>query len=133
LQAEIDAVLGDFSLDELMASEVKEKAGRVGSRRSSWISATRRAWSRWDRESIFFTIGGQHEAIAARRQFEELPEVGATLFEVVPTRYSGGRQSVRSGRAGSVGRRAGLVGLCPKACWWKRKSPGTTKGAWNAK
>jgi small subunit ribosomal protein S1 len=85
LQAEIDEMLGEFSLDELMDAEGKEKSGDVVTQ----IELDQRYMARvvkWDRESVFFTIGGQHEAIAARRQFDELPEPG-TLFEVVPTRY----------------------------------------------
>lgn len=84
LQAEIDAALGDISIDELMGG-----ADQKGSSASQTIELDQRYPAKViksDRESVFVSFGGHHEGAVPRRQFEEAPEVGA-LIEVVPVRY----------------------------------------------
>ncbi len=84
LEAEIAAAMGDLSLDEMMASEVRtsEKLGQMIAPETQ-MSAT---VMKIDRENIFFALGSRNEGIAGMRQFREPPGIGQT-FEVIVQKF----------------------------------------------
>ncbi|MCA9199280.1 MAG: S1 RNA-binding domain-containing protein [Planctomycetales bacterium] len=84
LQDEIDAALGDFSIDDLMSD-----SSAVGPSAADQVELDARRFAtvmKVDKESVFFNLGGPHEGIAAKKQFDEVPEVGQQL-DVVPVRF----------------------------------------------
>ncbi len=82
VQREVDEELEGISLDDLLVG------GETTSEDSELEVDTRYQASvvKVDREYVFFTLPGHHEGAAPIRQFEELPEVGATL-EVTVTGF----------------------------------------------
>ncbi len=84
LQAEIDAALGDLSLDDLMAAETRADSGSLDSIELDQKYSARVI--KCDRESVFVSIGGNFEGLVSLRQFPTPPEPG-TLIEVIPTRF----------------------------------------------
>ncbi|MCA9166663.1 MAG: S1 RNA-binding domain-containing protein, partial [Planctomycetales bacterium] len=83
LQAEIDQALDGLSLDDLMGGAATTSTAGTAIELDQRYDAK---VIKCDRDSVFVTIAGQHEGVAALRQFEEPPVPGATL-QVVPTRW----------------------------------------------
>lgn len=86
LEAEFQSMLGDASMETLMAgSGLAAVAGEnleVDSRHHAAVVRVD-----VEKDSVFFVIGGRAEGVAAVRQFDTPPEVGAIL-EVVVTSYN---------------------------------------------
>ena len=81
LEAEINAALGEMSLDQIVS-----KGGLEGEELE--IDSKRRATVlRVDQENIFFALDGRHEGVVAARHFEKPPEIG-TAHDVVVTGYN---------------------------------------------
>ncbi len=77
LEAEINAALGEMSLDQIVA-----KSGLEGEELE--VDSKRRATVlRVDHENVFFALDGRHEGVVAARHFETPPEIGAALDVVV--------------------------------------------------
>ena len=80
VQEEIDAALGDVSIDDLMAEdasiEVADAEIEVEARLKGTIVKIHR-------ENIFFALPGRGEGIASTRQFEKMPEIGEVMDVVI--------------------------------------------------
>ncbi len=84
LQQEIDEALQDVSLEELLQGETRTDAATTGE-----ITLDERVLAtviKTDRDSVFCSLGGQHEGVVSLRQFAEPPAPG-TQCEVVAVRY----------------------------------------------
>ena len=79
LEQEIAAALGDASLDQILAGTAAAQAGE----RLEMESRHRATVVKVHRDSVFFTLGGNHEGAAPVRQFAEPPEPGQELDVVV--------------------------------------------------
>ena len=85
IEAEVEAALGDFSIEDMIEQEDRVTANTGASAELDQPYPARVIKS--DRESVFVTFGGQYEGVAARRQFnDDLPAPGTEL-KVVPVRY----------------------------------------------
>lgn len=77
---ELQAALGDVALDRmLLDASAEDQPIDLESRRSATVVKV-------DDQSVFFSLGGQHEGMAPRRQFEEPPRIGQTI-EVLVNRF----------------------------------------------
>lgn len=84
LQKEIDDALGDVSLDDLMSGTSSTQS--ASSTEIELDSRYQGTVVKVHRDSIFFSLGANHEGIASTKQFDEIPEVG-TQMEVVPFKF----------------------------------------------
>jgi small subunit ribosomal protein S1 len=84
LQDEIDAALGEFSVDELLGQKV-EQAADAG-QQIELDSRCRGTVVKVHRDSVFFSLGADQEGVASLKQFAQPPEPGMVL-EVVPTKF----------------------------------------------
>ena len=82
LQDEIDAALGDVSLDALLTGAA-ESGARTEIELDSKYPGT---IVKIHRDSVFFSLGANHEGVATLKHFSELPEVGAQM-DVVPVKF----------------------------------------------
>ncbi len=85
LEAELDAALGDVSLDALLEQPASITLGAMGDE----VELDTRYQARVikaDDENVFFQLTDRAEGVASRRQMPEPPEPGTTM-EVVPVRY----------------------------------------------
>jgi len=79
LTKEVEDALSDVSLDEAMMGGATQVAGgelEIDSRRQATVMKV-------DAENIFFTLGGAYQGVVKALQFEEPPEVGASLDVIV--------------------------------------------------
>ena len=100
LQAELDAALGDMSIDEILAAE--ETAESPGSR-SAGEGVRRGKVIAIQVDDIFVDMGGRSEGIVPAEQFadEPLPVVG-DMIEVVIDGYDAGEGLLKLSRQGAV-------------------------------
>jgi small subunit ribosomal protein S1 len=83
LESELAAALGAKSLDDVMSAEVGQAATELEPKSRQQAKVVR-----VHGDSVFFSIGTAHEAVASLTQFETPPEPG-TLVEVVVHGQSG--------------------------------------------
>ncbi len=83
LQSEIDAALGDLSMDRLMGvGSASVPAGEIEIDQRCLATVVT-----VHRDSVLFDLNGQHNGVASRKHFEQPPEPG-TQLEVVVTGFS---------------------------------------------
>jgi small subunit ribosomal protein S1 len=82
LEAEVAAALGDLSLDEIVARDLKTDASRLdnGSRHRAQVVDTHG-------DDVFFALGGKNQGVTSVRNFTEPPSVG-DMVDVMVTGYS---------------------------------------------
>jgi len=84
LQAEIDAALGDVSLNDDSFERMIAGADTTGVETELEVESRYPAKVvKVDRENIFFSVGARNEAVASMRQFDQPPEVGDEMDVVV--------------------------------------------------
>ena len=79
LEQEIDAALGDATLDELVSLGAAEDVGEL----LDTDSRCRATVIKIHGDNVFFSLGGRDQGVASVRQFKEPPLVGAQLEIVV--------------------------------------------------
>jgi small subunit ribosomal protein S1 len=83
LQDEIDAAIGDISMEDLIGESPSTQATSGEVELDSRVKAQ---VVKVHRDLVFFSLGGNHEGIASLKQFDEPPEPG-TPMEVVPVKF----------------------------------------------
>ncbi|MCA9218118.1 MAG: S1 RNA-binding domain-containing protein [Planctomycetales bacterium] len=83
LQDEIDAAIGDLSMDELLGASTSSGSSSDSIELDSRIQAH---VVKIHRDHVFFSLGANHEGTASLKQFDELPEIG-TQMEVIPVKF----------------------------------------------
>jgi len=87
LEAEIDAVLEDASLDEASFEAMMTLQDTSDAQVELEPESRHRAEVvKVDREDVFFTLGTRNEGVASLRQFDEPPRIGAKM-DVIVTRF----------------------------------------------
>lgn len=84
LQREIDDALGGLSLDDILLGKSNPRQDSPEPELEQRLKAT---VVKIHRENVFFDLPGRYEAVAPLRNFDEPPEIGATL-DVVVQKYS---------------------------------------------
>jgi small subunit ribosomal protein S1 len=81
LEAEVEAALGNFSLDQILAGEAKvtEQAGAVLEPETRVQGTVMKV----DREFVFFALPSRNEGLAGLKQFAKPPQPGETMDVVV--------------------------------------------------
>ncbi|MEK6247228.1 MAG: S1 RNA-binding domain-containing protein, partial [Planctomycetales bacterium] len=79
VQREIDAALGDMSLDQLMESTVAGEELNEGDKTSGRVHSVRS-------DDIFVDLGRRNQGVVSVKYFSEVPEVGS-MIDVVVNRF----------------------------------------------
>lgn len=83
LQDEIDAAIGDISMDDLLG---ESPSAQTTSNEIELDSRIQAQVVKIHRDLVFYSLGANHEGIASLKQFDDPPEVG-TQMEVVPVKF----------------------------------------------
>ena len=73
LEAELNAALGDLSLDQIVDDGSVSRASQA----VDTDARLRATVVRIDKENVFFSLGGKNEGLVALQNFKEPPDVGA--------------------------------------------------------
>ncbi|MDA7950500.1 MAG: S1 RNA-binding domain-containing protein [Pirellulaceae bacterium] len=86
LEKEIEAALGDASIDDLLAAEKKASELQLepDTRHKAQVI-------KFDKENVFVNLGGQNEGFVPRKYFEKIPAAGDNI-DVVIKQYSENEQ-----------------------------------------
>jgi len=84
LQQEIDAALGNMSIDDLLAAE---SGGEPRAKEPEIDAQFRATVVKVHRDDVFFSLPGRYEGMASMRQFKETPSPGDAM-DVVVRRYN---------------------------------------------
>jgi len=80
---ELEAMMGEFSMDNLMQGNDELSGEQLAPETKRPAKVVR-----LHGENVFFDVGARQEGVASKKQFDELPEVGAEM-EVTIIRFSG--------------------------------------------
>jgi small subunit ribosomal protein S1 len=81
LERELEAALGNASLDDILAGTTSPQSGAALEPESRHRGVVARIHG----DNVFFALGGRHEGVASLRQFPQPPVLGADMDVVVRT------------------------------------------------